>query len=117
MSVPPLNVRDVLNRLYARGKACKSAIENVLAEFGESPKANRRNVLRAFRSRGNAHARNFFAEWLDWPPSLTLYLEKRSDQILWGRKYNRMFFSKRNELVHQMHAAAILAYINELKKS
>ena len=116
MSIPPLNVRDVLNRLHARGKICRSAIDNVVAAYGESPKVNRRLILRAFENRGIAHARNFVAEWLDWPQSLTNYLEKRSGQIFWGRKYMRLKWSERNRLIHKMHAAAILAYLAEMRK-
>lgn len=117
MSIPPLNVRTVLETMHARGLICRSAIDNVVAAYGESPIVNRRIILRAFNDRGNMHARNFFATWLDWPPSLTIYLEKRSDQILWGRKYRRLFFSKRTQLSREMHTAAILAYIKEMKKS
>ena len=111
-----IDIEKTLNRLADREKICRSSIETILAKYGKEAKVGKRILRKAIDDRGILHFRTFFAEALSWPDSLTKYLERRAEQILWGTKYSRRPFSERTEIIRRMHVAVVLAYVEEIKK-
>lgn len=111
-----IDVERALHRLADKDLICRSSVESIIFTYGKEAKVGRRVLERAIFSRGAMHFRNFFAEALGWPESLTNHLKNMEDKIIWGRKYRRLPFADRNALNRRAHVAAVLAYVAEMKR-
>lgn len=119
MTLPPLHLSTILRRMADRSIICSSAVDRTVQVFGESPKPNRRTMIKALQWKGPLYYRHFMQEWLDWPPSLTAYLhdlEQRTRWPSWRSKIKHLAWSERSRLIEEQHIAATLAYIEEIKK-
>lgn len=119
MTLPPLHLPTILRRMADQSIICSSAVHLTVQQFGESPKPNRRTMIKALQARGTIHYRHFMQEWLGWPPSLTTYLHDLEDRTRWPSwrsKIKHLTWSDRSRLIEEQHIAATLAYIAEIKK-
>lgn len=119
MTLPPLHLPTILKEMARKDIICSSAINMTVQQFGESPKPNRRTLIKALQSRGTIHYRRFMQEWLGWPPSLTEYLRELERRTRWPgpRSKKRLLpWIERSRLIEEQHLAATLAYIKEIKK-
>lgn len=119
MSVPPLHLPTILNDMARRDIICRSSIEYTIHVFGERPKPDRRTLLKALHSKGTVHFRRFMQEWLGWPSELVAYLRELEQRTRWPgprSKFYRTGYDVRCRIINEQHIAAVLAWIEEIKK-
>lgn len=95
-------------------------VEPIIRSFGEEPRVHSANLRKAIAYRGLDAYRRFCEEWLGWPDSLTKYLNRLSERIIWDlsirNPHRNKDLSERITIAEKVHVAATLAWIKEIQK-